>query len=1074
MKIIRWIWDNILLLASLFLLAFIPLYPKLPVLDIQNTWVYIRAEDFIVVFVFLLWIVLMFLKKVTFKTPLTMPIILFWIVGSVSTLHGILLIFPTLGTVFPNVALLSYLRRIEYLSLFFIAYSSVKDKRLIPYVVAVLTITLLCVIGYGFGQKFYGFPAYLTMNEEFAKGIPIRLSSLSRISSTFAGHYDLAAYLVLIIPILTSMIFGFRKLIVKLLLVITVFLGFILLFMTVSRVSFFVLLLSMITVLMFQKKKLAILTIIFLVLGIFIVSTFSTSLMQRFGNTVKEVDVLVTAKTGEAIGSVKEVSSEQFRGKIIRRRLIQNKRDVDAAVGDRSLFDPKTATDPAQLIPFSLLPPTVSIFIEPNSPNGESLPQGTGYINLTLAPIEKKLDQFFFKKTSNQGSPDSDEVFALEGNFLIKRVQAYDLSFTTRFQGEWPRAIAIFKKDVLFGGGYSTIGLAVDNNYLRILGEVGLLGFFSYFGILLVVAIYIKKILPEVDSPVVRSFVFGFIAGSVGLALNAVLIDVFEASKIAFVFWLLIGVTIGTLHLYQNKEIDIYREIKKTITSTYAIILYLFIVAIVTFSAITNYYFVGDDFTWFRWIADCKNGFDGLHRCQSTVSTVLSYFTEANGFFYRPGTKLYFQLMYSSFWLNQSMYHMVSILLHFTVATLLFLISKKILKSFLLSSLAAFLFIILSGYSEAVLWISSTGFLFNSVFILLSLLLFITWKEKKKNIFLFLCVLSITLSLLFHELGLVAPFIIVLYEFVFGEKFNFKDLFKKSHYMIIFSPILPYLGLRFLAQSHWFNGDYSYNLLKLPYNVVGNVIGYLALDLIGPNSFSFYNALRNFSRGHMVIVTIVSIAVIIGAILIYKIVSNKITKEDRKIITFGFLFFMISLSPFLGLGNITSRYSYLSSIGFIILFVFLIKKIYDYLIFNGRQIALTSIILLVSIFCLVQVIQLQKVHKDWADGGEKSKKIITSLNEIYTDEWTKESVDFYFINVPIRHGDAWVFPVGLSDAVWFVFRNERLNVYTYNDLNLALNAAGESKTAMIFEFDKNGNLIQVIKAKDLKLKNKSL
>ena len=41
------------------------------------------------------------------------------------------------------------------------------------------------------------------MNEEFAKGIPIKLSQLSRVPSTFAGHYDLAAYLVLMIPILT-------------------------------------------------------------------------------------------------------------------------------------------------------------------------------------------------------------------------------------------------------------------------------------------------------------------------------------------------------------------------------------------------------------------------------------------------------------------------------------------------------------------------------------------------------------------------------------------------------------------------------------------------------------------------------------------------------------------------------------------------------------------------------------------------------------------------------------------------------------------------------------------------------
>ena len=262
MKLFKWITDNILFIFSLFLLAFIPLYPKLPILDVTHTWVYVRAEDFVVLLALLIWVTLLFAKKITLKTPLTLPIVLFWIIGAISTLHGLLLIFPNLDNMYPNVALLSYLRRIEYLSLFFIGFAGVKDKRLVPYVTAVLSITLLLVVVYGMGQKYYGFPAFLTMNEEFAKGIPIKLSPLSRVSSTFGGHYDLAAYLVLIIPILSSMVFGFKNWFVKFFLMGIVVSGFALLFMTVSRSSFFVLLLSLILMLFFQKKRLAIIAII--------------------------------------------------------------------------------------------------------------------------------------------------------------------------------------------------------------------------------------------------------------------------------------------------------------------------------------------------------------------------------------------------------------------------------------------------------------------------------------------------------------------------------------------------------------------------------------------------------------------------------------------------------------------------------------------------------------------------------------------------------------------------------------------------------------------------------------------
>src|SRR5581483_5758613 len=129
MKILKWIGDNILFLCTLFLLAFIPLYPKSPLLDVVNTWVYVRAEDFIAGIVLLIWLALVMRRKITLQTPLTIPILLFWLLGGLATIHGVLLIFPHIANVFPNVAFLSFLRRIEYISVFFIAFAAMKDKR---------------------------------------------------------------------------------------------------------------------------------------------------------------------------------------------------------------------------------------------------------------------------------------------------------------------------------------------------------------------------------------------------------------------------------------------------------------------------------------------------------------------------------------------------------------------------------------------------------------------------------------------------------------------------------------------------------------------------------------------------------------------------------------------------------------------------------------------------------------------------------------------------------------------------------------------------------------------------------
>ncbi|HVZ59062.1 MAG TPA: hypothetical protein VG935_04905, partial [Patescibacteria group bacterium] len=238
MKQLRWILDHSLFIFTLFLLIFIPLYPKIPLLDIKHTWVYIRVEDFLIAFAWVIFFIAYLRKKATINTPLSWPIVVFWIVGAIATINGVVFIFPHLANVFPSLAALNYLRRIEYLSVFFLAYSAIKNRKDINALIAVLTGTMIGVFIYGIGQRLWGFPAFETMNEEFAKGIPLRLSALARIPSTFAGHYDLAAYLILMIPILGSMIIGYKKWYLKLIFFLTSVGGLILLLMTASRVSF--------------------------------------------------------------------------------------------------------------------------------------------------------------------------------------------------------------------------------------------------------------------------------------------------------------------------------------------------------------------------------------------------------------------------------------------------------------------------------------------------------------------------------------------------------------------------------------------------------------------------------------------------------------------------------------------------------------------------------------------------------------------------------------------------------------------------------------------------------------------
>jgi O-antigen ligase len=1061
-KIFSWISGNILFVLTLFLLAFIPLFPKIPLLDIKHTWVYIRAEDFLVFLTLLFWVALLFRKKITFKTPLTVPILAFWIIGAVATIHGIILLFPTLANVYPNVAYLHYLRHIQYLSLFFIAYSAMRDKNFLKFVIVALILILVAVSLYGLGQRFLGFPAYMTMDEELAKGIPVKLSEFSRVPSTFAGHYDFAAYLVIAISILASLFFGFKNWFVKITIAATISLGGVMLFLTVSRVSFAALFIALFFVLLFVKRKLLLVFIPGALALIILAVIFQPSMFERFVSTIRETDVLVDAKTGNAIGNVKFVPFSYFENKKIDQGFVKDLGELQHIMrGGKvdELADPQ-ATESGEQKPLHF-PDKVPVVSADFVSTGENLPQGTGYINLSLSPVIKRLGSFFYERKLAQESTVSAQAVLLHGDFIVKRAAAYDLSFTTRFQGGWPNALEMFGKNVFLGSGYGSVGLAVDNNYIRILGETGLLGLASFFGIFLTIGIYIKKVLPEVRNKVARNFALGYFAGVIGLAVNATFIDVFAASKVALSLWLLTGIVLGTLALYQKKPWNLYPELKKAATSSYAFIFYLLLLTVAIFSPMINNFFTGDDFTWLRWAADCN-----YSSCNSVLERIYRYFFDSQGFFYRPGTKIFFASMYSLFWLNQVVYHIASIALHFIVSALFFLLARKILKSNILAGIGAILFLLMSGYSEAVFWISSIGYLFNAAFALLAILAFILYEEKKQKIYYAASLIFISLGFLFHEVGVVTPLLIIAYKVSkegFGETGR---IVKKIRHLFLFVPVLVYLLVRFLSQSHWFSGDYSYDLLKLPFNTVGNLIGYVLMTVLGPSSYAIYFALRTGLRDNLLLAVILVPLVLLAAFVLYRIISKRLSTDEKKIAAFGLLFFVIALLPFLGLGNIASRYSYLPTLGLILVLALAIKKVYEYLIPYGRDIALMSMGVLIAIFSLLHIIQVQQIHGDWNTAGQKVQKFFVSIDRLYSDSWSESDLRFRFVNVPIKTGEAWVFPVGLSDALWFAFQNDNLDVYVHSSLSEALSLAGTSLTDLVFKFHDDGRIEEVIRFKD--------
>lgn len=467
-KFTTWFDQHGLFALSLFLLVFIPLYPKIPLAEaIPGYLVRIRLEDLLVFGVSGIWFIQLLRKKVEWKTSFHFIIIGYALIGLLSLVVAIGL----QQTIPPHFAHLSksvlhYFRYLEYFTLFVIFYSSIKDKKHTQIAINTLLAVLGAIFIYGVGQRYLQWPAFSTMNREFSKGAAQVLAPTTKLHSTFGGHYDLAAYLVIIMPIMTAWILRNKNKIEKILFSLGILGGFWLLKESASKMALAATLFSMGGVVWF-------------------------SLYQKWG-------------------AKKSILVSLFAGLII----------SGSAIGGLWIFSKPTL--------YKFAP-----FLRP-----------AGY----QTPIDVV--------------GELDETWS-------ENARKYGLSMGIRLDTLWPNALRSFSTNPFTGKGYATLNKvgdefveadSTDNNFLRVLGETGLIGFVTFFGLIILIIKTLTLKLPKNNLD--QALVVGFIASTVGLFINGLIIDVFSASKVAFTYWALAGLIVKNFYL-KNKNIVEKKESKR-------------------------------------------------------------------------------------------------------------------------------------------------------------------------------------------------------------------------------------------------------------------------------------------------------------------------------------------------------------------------------------------------------------------------------------------------------------------------------------------------------------------------------
>jgi len=531
-KFLLWIDQHILTLLTGFLIVFIPLYPKIPMAElIQGYIVRMRLEDLLVMATFGIWIIQLVRKKIIFPQNLIGKFMLVYLaIGFLSVLSAIYITHTVpLEKAHILKIWLHWFRRIEYFALFFITYSSIRTKKDLLLLAHTAFVTFVFVILYGIGQKYFYFPAFSTMNREFSKGVRLYLQPNSRLLATFGGHYDLAGYLMMLLAFSLPAAWLITKKSIKVLMYVTSLVAYWCLVLTTSRTSFigFLIGITVIALILAKSqgwwwslKKWCITMLVSFV----IMFTFS-NLLERF------LQVLPNKELRDNILAVQFMINKPF---------VSEPQNSQTVAELPSLFAFLFKSEPLKPIELTEVEKSQLEIVASSSDAPPKTVKPTPKPDL---PSDVSEESENIRKVTAQ-----QEGRTYDGPSYSANALKYGLSMGIRLDALWPQAIKGFMTNPILGSGYSTLvksnvdeftyAESTDNDFLRMLGETGLLGTITFLYIIYLVLKYAYFSLKD-SRQLLQIIALGAIGATSAMLVTATYIDIFESSKVAYVYWMI-------------------------------------------------------------------------------------------------------------------------------------------------------------------------------------------------------------------------------------------------------------------------------------------------------------------------------------------------------------------------------------------------------------------------------------------------------------------------------------------------------------------------------------------------------
>ncbi len=347
---------------------------------------------------------------------------------------------------------------------------------------------------------------------------------------------------------------------------------------------------------------------------------------------------------------------------------------------------------------------------------------------------------------------------------------------------------------------------------------------------------------------------------------------------------------------------------------------------------------------------------------------------------YHPLVMLVYSIIYKFATLDPLYYHVINLSIHLINTALVLLVILELTEVFEIAVIVSLLFGIHPIHVESVAWISELKDLMYTGFFLGSLFYYTRYiKNDLNKKYFILSIVFFFLSVLSKGMGVSLSIVLLLIDFYLGRKMNSKIIIEKIPFLIL-SVIFGVVAVK--AQQA-LGAVQDIALFSFPQRIVFACYGFITYlwKLIIPIQLSAYYPYPA-KTGESIPAEFYIYPLILIAFL--TVVYFSIKKTNKVIFGIGFyavtVALVLQLIP-VGGAIIADRYSYIPSIGILLLFAFGLYELYKSTTYRTLG---TGLLIGMTICYTFMTYQRTQVWKDgmtlWSDVIDKGNEVALAYN----------------------------------------------------------------------------------------------